>query len=91
MLPAVVMAVARRSGTVTSPRAAMYRYTRRLEEFVWEHMRRLGEGGYGCGWDDSSTFDDWAVNGLAANVAWCGCGGGSTLRQRYHLPRCNVP
>merc|ERR1719221_780584 len=28
--------------------------------------------------DDSSTFDDWAVNGVAADDACCGCGGGST-------------
>merc|ERR1719445_2066602 len=34
------------------------------------------DGGYGSGWDDSSTFDDWAVNGVAATVACCGCGGG---------------
>jgi len=36
------------------------------------------DGGYGSGWDDSSTFDDWAVNGVAADDACCGCGGGST-------------
>merc|ERR1739838_504025 len=34
------------------------------------------------GWDDSSTFDDWAVNGEAATVACCGCGGGSTVTGR---------
>merc|ERR1712241_1503966 len=37
------------------------------------------DGDYGSGWDDSSTFDDWAVNGVAATVACCGCGGGSTV------------
>merc|ERR1712032_4148 len=37
------------------------------------------DGGYGNGWDDSSTFDDYAVNGVAATVACCGCGGGSTV------------
>merc|ERR1740123_474138 len=37
------------------------------------------DGGYGSGWDDSCTFDDWAVNGVAATVACCGCGGGSTV------------
>merc|ERR1739838_939741 len=31
------------------------------------------------GWDDSSTFDDYAVNGVAATLACCGCGGGSTV------------
>merc|ERR1712032_985213 len=39
-------------------------------------------GGYGSGWvsdDDWGTFDTWAVNGVAANVACCGCGGGSTV------------
>merc|ERR1719412_3588735 len=40
------------------------------------------DGGYGSGWDDSSTFDDWAVNGVAATVACCGCGGGSTVTGR---------
>jgi len=39
------------------------------------------DGGYGSGWDKSTdgSFDDWAVNGVAANVACCGCGGGSTV------------
>jgi len=37
------------------------------------------DGGYGSGWDDSSTFDDYAVNGVAATLACCGCGGGSTV------------
>merc|ERR1719463_362679 len=40
------------------------------------------DGGYGSGWvsdDDWGTFDTWAVNGVAANVACCGCGGGSTV------------
>merc|ERR1739838_127534 len=37
------------------------------------------DGGYGSGWGDSGTFDDWAVNGVAATVACCGCGGGSTV------------
>merc|ERR1719410_2533530 len=40
------------------------------------------DGGYGSGWDDSSTFDDYAVNGVAATVACCGCGGGSTVTGR---------
>merc|ERR1712241_302434 len=37
------------------------------------------DGGYGSGWDDSSTIDDYAVNGVAATLACCGCGGGSTV------------
>merc|ERR1711862_386225 len=39
------------------------------------------DGGYGSGWDKSTdgSFDDWAVNGVAATVACCGCGGGSTV------------
>merc|ERR1719291_561095 len=40
------------------------------------------DGGYGSGWvsdDDWGTFDTWAVNGVAATVACCGCGGGSTV------------
>jgi len=49
------------------------------------------DGGYGCGWDDSTAIDDLAVNAVAANVAWGGCGGGSSLRHRYHLPCCSVP
>merc|ERR1739838_218226 len=42
------------------------------------------DGGYGSGWDKSTdgTFDDWAVNGVAATVACCGCGGGSTVTGR---------
>jgi len=35
------------------------------------------DGGYGGGLDDSSASDDGVVNGVAANVAGCGCGGGS--------------
>merc|ERR1711897_12012 len=40
------------------------------------------DGDYGSGWvfnDEWGTFDTWAVNGVAANVACCGCGGGSTV------------
>merc|ERR1712032_1807130 len=38
------------------------------------------DGDYGSGWGpDDGTFDDWAVNGMAATVACCGCGGGSTV------------
>merc|ERR1712048_1516726 len=40
------------------------------------------DGDYGSGWvfnDEWGTFDTWAVNGIAANVACCGCGGGSTV------------
>merc|ERR1712060_857304 len=42
------------------------------------------DGGYGSGWDKSTdgSFDDWAVNGVAATVACCGCGGGSTVTGR---------
>merc|ERR1712032_526640 len=42
------------------------------------------DGGYGSGWDKSvdGSFDDWAVNGVAATVACCGCGGGSTVTGR---------
>jgi len=36
--------------------------------------------GYGNGWRiTEGSFDRWAVNGVAANVACCGCGGGSTI------------
>jgi len=49
------------------------------------------DGGYDCGWDDSTAIDDLAVNAVAANVAWGGCGCGASLRHRYHLPCCNVP
>jgi len=38
------------------------------------------DGAYGSGWKVSDgAFDEWAVNGVAANVACCGCGGGSTV------------
>jgi len=39
----------------------------------------IADGCYSGGWFDSSTFDDSAVNGVAATVARCGCGGGSTV------------
>merc|ERR1712032_1635438 len=57
------------------------------------------DGGYGSGWDASKdgTFDDWAVNGVAANVACCGCGGGSTISgeqacqgHSYDKPTCEA-
>ena len=39
------------------------------------------DGGYGVGWGDPSTnpgFEEFAVDGIAATDACCGCGGGFT-------------